>query len=892
MQRSANHAAKTARLIRGRGNNKSNFGGNNLKKHIGCIGLTSIAIGSMTGVSSAQEPSARGVLEEIYVTARRVEERLQDVPLSITAFTASDLEDRNIRNINDLANFTPNLTFNSGVNGRVAVPVIRGIGQIDTRGFDNAVGVFIDGIAVSGRAAQNVAMLDLERVEVVKGPQSALYGRNTFSGAINYVTRTIPDELTMKTEATVGSQSLYRASGAVSGPVNDWMSARLAVAYEDNKGTFRNSGPAAVGKGIGGGESKSALVSLNFQPSDNLTIQLSGTWSDEFGDSRPLSILPNNCGQYDPALARSATGSDLANPLYYCGPGRPSGSNKLSVSPESFALDSKTKRGALTVTWDLPGVQVQSLTGYTRVNNFGQMDLDRTQAGDEGYGYVPLATYQAFGSPGFICSGFIPAGPCAAPNGATAPLFNQIRPGTFNTYLGSQALDADYWSSELRFTGSRDTRLRWIGGLFYFRSNNRDATLVGIDASPAVADLGLQPSQMQFFILDPLTIIPGLAPSGIAVRSALPNLVYLDGPGTIPLTVTPAISIQTALFGSLEYDFTDKLTGTAELRFTRDSQDINNEFDGFFGSSGRFKTDNNFIDPRATLRYALSQDQMIYGSIARGTRSGGVNSTVTDPDFLFFDEETNITYEVGFKSSLADRRVQFDVAAFFIDWKDGQFRQTLPTQTPGATLTVTTNAATVRSMGVELSVAARLTDNWSLDGNVGISDSKFASGTFTPSLIALCRTLPAESSPYPVVPVNCVGLDLDGDGTVDSVQPDISGKQLPLTSRVTANLGIEYARPAFGNGRVVARLDGTYQSEQYSDLTNIISAPGRTLANFRVWLEREQYDLILWVENLTDEDKIEQTFSATSQNFNSLSFRATAVNRPQRQYGFTARYRF
>jgi iron complex outermembrane recepter protein len=864
-----------------------------VNKRIGFIGLTSIAIGSMaTGVSSAQEPAARGVLEEIYVTARRIEERLQDVPLSVTAFSASDLEDRNIRNIRDLANYTPNLTFNAGADGRGNSPVIRGIGLIDGRGFDNAVGIFIDGIFVSGRAAQNVAMLDLERVEVVKGPQSALYGRNTFSGAINYVTRTIPDELTMNTEATVGSQSLYRASGAVSGPLTERLSARLAVAYEDDKGTFRNSGPAAAGSGLGGGEYKSALVSFNFKPTDELTIQLSGLWSDEFGDSRPLSIIPNNCGQFDPAQARSATGSDLANPLFFCGEGQPSGSNKLSVSPESFAFDNQTKRGTLAITWDLPGVQVQSLSGFTSAKSLSQLDLDRTQAGFSGYGYAPLAVYQAFGSPAFICSGFIPAGPCAPPNGGTAPLFNQIRAGTFNQYFGAQTLDSDYWSSELRFTGTRDTRLRWSGGLFQFRSKNDDSSLTGIDASAAVADLGLPPSQIQFFILDPVTVIPGLAPSGIAVRSALPNLVYLDGAGTVVLTATPLIAVQSAIFGSLDYDFTDRLTGTAELRYTWESQDVNNKFDGFFGSSGRFKTDSNYADPRATLRYALSQDQMLYGSIARGTRSGGINAAVTNPDFVSFEEETNITYEVGFKSSLADRRVQLDVAAFYIDWKDGQFRQTLPTQTPGTTLTVTTNAAKVRSMGVELSVAARLTDNWSLDGNIGLSDPKFASGTFTPSLNALCRTLPAASSPYPVIPVNCVGLDLDGNGTVDSVQPDISRNQLPLTSRLTTVLGLEYTRPVVGDGRVVARLDGAYRSKQYQDFTNVQTAPGRTLMNFRIWLERENYDLMLWVENLTDEDAVEQIASISSQNFTSLSFGTTVLNRAQRRYGVTARYRF
>ena len=132
---------------------------------------------------------AQTVIEEITVTARNRAENLQEVPLAISVFTSEQLDKATIKNINDLANYTSNMTFNSSENGRLNIPVIRGMGMIDTRGFDNNVSIFLDGVFVSGRSSQNVSMLDLERVEVVKGPQSALYGRNSFSGAINYVTK-------------------------------------------------------------------------------------------------------------------------------------------------------------------------------------------------------------------------------------------------------------------------------------------------------------------------------------------------------------------------------------------------------------------------------------------------------------------------------------------------------------------------------------------------------------------------------------------------------------------------------------------------------------------------------------------------------------------------------
>ena len=322
--------------------------------------------------------------------------------------------------------------------------------------------------------------------------------------------------------------------------------------------------------------------------------------SDEFGENRALNRLPNNCGQFDPTQNSSATSSDLLNPLYYCGEGRPNGSGQISITPTAFAFDNETKRGSLSIEWELPGVTIQSLSAYTTSVSYSAQDLDRTQLGDGGYGYLPLAAYVAAGSPSFICSGFAPVGPCRG----TAPLFNQIRAGSFNTTFSTANLDSDYWSTELRFTGPRDQRLRWLSSLFYFRSKNDDTSYAGIDASEAVRTLGLPTSQIQFLILDQGTIIPGLAPMGIAVRSPVypPNVAFRDGPGEALLTWTPLIDTQKALFGSLEFDFTDKLTGTAELRYTKEDQELSNSFDNFFGSSGRFETSSSFTDPRLTLR--------------------------------------------------------------------------------------------------------------------------------------------------------------------------------------------------------------------------------------------------------------------------------------------------
>jgi iron complex outermembrane receptor protein len=108
--------------------------------------------------------------------------------------------------------------------------VIRGLGIIDSRGFDNNVGVFIDGVFMSGRASQNIAMLDVERVEIVRGPQSALYGRNTFAGAIDYITKRPDGEFDAKVEATAAQGDMYEVMGSVSGPLlGETLAGRVAV---------------------------------------------------------------------------------------------------------------------------------------------------------------------------------------------------------------------------------------------------------------------------------------------------------------------------------------------------------------------------------------------------------------------------------------------------------------------------------------------------------------------------------------------------------------------------------------------------------------------------------------------------------------------------------------
>jgi iron complex outermembrane receptor protein len=827
---------------------------------------------AQTGISVGQQSEVRDMstlqnLEEIVVTARRVEESLQDSPVSISVLRDTAIDRAGITNVADLAKFTPNMTFTAGESGRLAAPVIRGLGVIDTRGFDNSVGVFVDGIFVSGRAAQNVGMLDLQRVEVVRGPQSALYGRNTFAGAINYVTKRPTDEFEGKVEATVATDNLFRIKGSVSGPLGGGFYGRLAALHEDDDGTYENAGPLGDGDGLGGQENDAVHGRLIYDPEGPWAFELTGFYAQDHGDSRALSPVANNCGQLDPNQVNFLSRYDQMDNAYYCGKVPAADSDKLPMSPKAYAWDGETTRFTLGGNYEFNSGYFAELTlSYTDSENKSQTDVDVSQVGEPHYGYMSKADY-AQGNPFFITSGF--------------------QEDSFNTYISNPGLDQKYYSAEFNFSSPRDRDLRWMVGAFYFTNENKDKATLGIDASSAVAALGLPTEEIQFLVVD--SPIPFVFPEGTASPQFLDNSVFINGVGQSTLTEYDLTVDQISVFGSLEYDFTDQLTGTLELRYTNESQEVDNLVDKLGGSPpSTVDSSSNYIDPRAILRYTVSDALMVYGSAAHGTRSGGINPLVTDAAFSSFDEETNWTYELGFKSTLnsesSGNQVVLNMSVFYIDWSDAQFRQKLASA-PGSFITATTNASGITSKGVEIELATRLTEHFFINGSYGYADATFDDGTYSSGNTRLCATID------PIDGLDCAGLDLDGDGSIETTAPDLSGNQLRRTARHTANLGIQYMQQAFGDTRFMARVDTSYRSKMYTDLENLQYTPAATNVNLRIGLEAPTYDVYLWVDNLTDNDAIESTNTFNS-DFNSFNYVTTAVNIPQRRYGLTVGVRF
>ena len=276
-------------------------------KRLQLSGVRMIALICATGVTGhnlaqAQSPSGTRApfLEEIVVTARKREESLQDAPLSIQAFSAQQIEVRGIQNLSELAKFTPGLNLNLGTTRYSSTFSIRGMNQVSAVGDNrrDLVTVFLDGVPLVG-SPMAYGVEDLERVEVIKGPQSALFGRATFGGAISLVTTTPADEFKARITATAADYDDYRGSLSIEGPiVKDILTGRVMVEANTFDGFYENS----FGGRLGESEGYYYAGTLNFTPTENFSVRL--RYSDRYVEDGPEAtpligrFTEHNCGPF------------------------------------------------------------------------------------------------------------------------------------------------------------------------------------------------------------------------------------------------------------------------------------------------------------------------------------------------------------------------------------------------------------------------------------------------------------------------------------------------------------------------------------------------------------------------------------------------------------------
>jgi len=415
----------------------------------GGIGILAMTMTSTPGYSAADAAD----IEEVVVTARKVEERLIDVPLSLAAYTAKDLAASGATSIRDVAESTPGL-FVSSSQGRSGDRIsIRGINTvIPTQGY---VGVYVDGVFVGSSSAQGVELSNLERVEILKGPQSALFGRSTLSGAINYITRKPDDEFGGKLDVTLGEYSRAEISASMWGPLTDTLSFIIGARSFEMDGMYLNNYDGR--DNIGGQRTTNANAGLRWKPSDSLSVYLRTVYTRDSDDQVAVasqSPLSNNCLS-DPRGARPTL------QLYYCGQLRLSPSQiflaasnatipapfngRYTASDGEAGLDRKATRTSLTVEWDIGFATLTSISAYTDERQRDGFDLT----------YRAALTYAAT---------------------VNLPAITFDRQFTFEDK-----------SQEIRLLGDTDGPLGWMAGVYYFDNSRTEVATYRLPAPAANA---------------------------------------------------------------------------------------------------------------------------------------------------------------------------------------------------------------------------------------------------------------------------------------------------------------------------------------------------------------------------------------------------------------------
>jgi iron complex outermembrane receptor protein len=828
---------------------------------------TGIAVTVFPAVpATAQQADNALVIESITVTARKREEDVQDVPLAITAFSAREIESAGISNLDDVAAFTPGLTFTNLFGEFLAVPVIRGIAPTAIFRENNAA-IFVDGVFVSGREGLNASQLDLERIEVLKGPQSTKYGRNAFSGAINFISARPTDEMQGKAEMTVGNDEKRSARVTVSGPlVSNQLAGRLAVGIDEWAGSYGNSLSRVD---IGGYQFKTLQTSLWWTPVDALDMQWSVYLSDDEIDDGPRTSLAPNCEDRidlpdipDP----DNPGQTLPNPeatprprpQNFCGEIPDLADDVLGKTEMAVGEERELTRSSLHINWDTDFGMLTALTGYSKTEQTGRADGAQGPTGTVPFGYASTSGPKIFQAEQLVHS------------------------------TGDKTVEI---SQELRFSSPQDRAVRAeVGTYLYkvkFTGRNTDviARLTG-DSGQRLPDdfVGFYPA-------------PGVVGDAIFGE-------WFEQTEVNDQAVGRDETNSWSVFTGAEWDIADKLIADAGVRFTNEEKKIRGISLNPDTPDTVAKDDWGYWTWRAGIKFLPSDDLMLYISAATGKKSGGFDTiqvdlippageVIEDVVRIFtFDVEKNLTYEIGSKGSFWADRARYDVALFYTDWTDILLPQVFETdpetgfpfdQPTG----VDQNGGDATVIGIEASLRFLLSDNLSVSLGGSWTDAEFDRGN-----LATYRRFPS------------FWQDTNGDGFGD--QGDISGNEVLRQSPVQGNLTFDHRRALQQDWEWYARTDVLYQDAQWVGAANQAELPAHTYVNLRFGFESERYQVEFWSENLLDDDTPIAAFRdvfftnsstgvppPTFLNFEELfPFRLTVRHPNRRTIGLTGRVRF
>ena len=829
------------------------------------LAVLALSIGVAPSAPAQEGPG----LEEIVVTARKIEENLRDIPLTVSAFTEQALEEQGIASLQDIADATPGFDFAQAFGRNDFRPVIRG--QSNILGRANA-GLFVDGIIIEEGHA-SLPLSALQRVEVVKGPQSALYGRSTLAGAVNYVLKTPGNEADAEATLQYGDRDLMRAELHASAPFSDTAGGAITVAHYERGGEYDNNfagnalGTPAEMNQVGGESTTSVTGVLTFAPSDSVQVKLHAIYEDTFDDHYAIAMNPsslNNCyrvtrggplAQPAPppgtpeASAMTVTSAGYNGSGYYCGEidvptvlENSGGDGRTSLETGFFDFAGTAReslRLGLRIDADLSdNATLTSLTGYN--------DVAQERAQDQTFGggdtRMPVV---GVGLPFTV-----------QPFSARPRIFSRVGFLTWND------ASFDDFSQELRLRYEADTGLNYTLGVYYYGSDDVEQQVTSFATTTSTYIDGTR-------LFSPFN--PRFVPATISTSTSYEGA---------PLTHNGSDSVaSTSVFGAVEFPVSDVLTIGLEARYNQD------EFEGVpGGSSSAVSGSFDAFLPKLTARIQPNDNLLVYANAAKGNKPGTLNKNEGVPAAdLLVDEESATSFEVGVKSLSMDGRIETNVALYTIDWRDMQLTGTRAAVVNGQprTFSILENVGESAISGFELDVSARVNDAWNIRLGYAYTDSEIE--RFVQSVDAGAAA-PSSFREAALI----AGYSPSGDVI-------ISGVQLPHTSDQQAILSNVFSGGMNNGWSWFLRADLAYNSERYAQVYNLAHTGDRQIVNLRGGFRSGNIDIELWIDNATDDDTSPALIRYVQGNnltFNPFN-RAIGVTLPeQRRGGVTARIRF
>ena len=842
-----------------------------------------LAVAETSSIAQAQQQESEFILEEIIVTARRRSESLQDIPGTVTALTKTTLERAGVQRAADFIALTPGVTMVDAAEVGDAQVNIRGING--ARDAENSFAYIIDGVLYTNPAAFNREYTNLQQIEIFKGPQGAIYGRNAAAGAIIVTTVKPSNKVEVSGTTSVAEDSTYLIKGALSGPlVEDKVFARISGDWRQSDGFYRNSfqGNAPIVDAYEGYNINGRLI---IEPNENLSIDM----KIRYGEVDASSITFNSTfnlpvfaeGTNTPAAFQDVNDFDF---LFQA--------NVISDN------DQKSFEYSTKIDYDMEGMTLTGWVLYSDIEN--NLISDGTSAA---FGFFAAdqacidsvtelnAAGTALLGPQFI--GTSPVGVIFDPNGS---FLGAYTPTTCDGIQEQQRDQRDI-SAEIRLASSGDGDLRWMLGAYFLDIDRQ----VGVSLNRDSGDTPIR------------------------------GLFQASGPNkTASLAFDDFDSQVFAVFAQVEYDVTSDVELSLALRFDTEKREVSSlvptdvrqsvidlNFDGVFddplnpglsfdltsiGTIPDKERTFSQLEPKVAITWDATDEVTLFTSWGVGFKAGGFNNSgsqaiidgfingfinggigisfaddlgvplpvITDD----FEKETSSAFELGFNAQFLDGRLQMNGAAYYTRVTDMQFFEFLVGSF--GLLRVVSNIDTVDIFGLEFGFTGHLSEHFRIFGGANYTDSE----------------IKANSS-----------------------RADTVGNKSPYTPDYTINIGSDFDYPITSSINIVARVDAQFIGQTWfhtvqegqrptifqplfelgfgtgagalgiADFSNAQRDSYYTV-NLRGGFEGENWSLIGFVSNLTDEKFLEEVIPAPEFG--------GSFNHPgaQRRYGVELSFKF